>query len=143
MPNLQTYDPQMAQETTSAASDGETLLLHKGEKKLLHCEKGAKNDRNKVNTTRLTSRLQRCDPKKAEDTTFPASFVEILLLHKGEKQKLLHFQNNVSKDRPQATSSMPNLQTCDPHMAQETTAAASFGEKLLLHKGEKQKLLHC
>ena len=89
----------MAQETTSAASDGEILLLHKGEKKkLLHCQKGAKNDRNKVNTTRLTSKLQRCDPKKAKDTTFPASFAEILLLHKGERQKLLHFQNKFSKD---------------------------------------------
>ena len=43
-------------------------------------------------TTSLTSRLQRCDPQTAQDTIFPASFVEILLLHKGEKQKLLHFQ---------------------------------------------------
>ena len=99
-PNLQTYDPQMAQETTSAASFWEILLLHKGEKqKVLHCQKTAKNDRNKVNTTRLTSRLQRCDPKKAKETTSHASFREILLLHKGEKQKLLHFQNKVSKDR--------------------------------------------
>ena len=90
----------MAQETTSAASYGEILLLHKDEKqKLLHCQKGAKNDRNKVNTTRLTPRLQRCDPKKAKETTSDASFGEILLLHKGEKQKLLHFQNKVSKER--------------------------------------------
>ena len=97
----------------------------------------------KTQSTILTSRLQRRDPQTAQDTMFPASFGEILLLHKGEKQKLLHVQNKVSKDRLQATSSMPNLQTCDPQMAQETTAAASFGEKLLLHKGEKQKLLHC
>ena len=47
----------------------------------------------------LTSRLQRCDPQTAQDTTFPASFGEILLLHKGETQKLLRFQNKVSKDR--------------------------------------------
>ena len=49
-------------------------------------------------TTSLTSRLQRCDPKMAKETTFSASFGEILLLHKGEKQKLLHFQNK-DKDR--------------------------------------------
>ena len=98
--NLQTYDPLMAQETTSAASYGEILLLHKGEKqKLLHCQKGAKNDRNKVNTTRLTSRLKRCDPKKAKETTSRSYFGEILLLHKGEKQNFLHVQNKVSKDR--------------------------------------------
>ena len=90
----------MAQETTSAAFYGETLLLQKGEKqKLLHCQKGAKNDRNKVNTTRLTSRLPRSDPKMAKETTYHASSGEILLLHKSEKQKLLHFENKVSKDR--------------------------------------------
>ena len=50
-------------------------------------------------TTSLRSRLQRCDPQTAQDTTFPASFVEILLLNKGETQKLPHFQNKVSKDR--------------------------------------------
>ena len=100
MPNLKTYDPQIAQETTSAASYGETLLLQKGEKqKLLHCQRGAKNDRNKVNTTRLTSRLPRSDPKMAKETTYHASSGEILLLHKSEKQKLLHFENKVSKDR--------------------------------------------
>ena len=49
-------------------------------------------------STRLTSRLQRCDPKKAKETSH-ASFGEILVLHKGEKQKLLHFPNKVSKDR--------------------------------------------
>ena len=91
---------------------------------------------------RLTSRLQRCDRKKAKETTSHASFGETLLLHKGEKQKLLHFQNKVSKDRLQATSSMPNLQTCDLQTAQDTTFAASFVEILLLHKGEKQKLLY-
>ena len=90
----------MAQETTSAASYGEKLMLHEGEKqKLLHCQKGAKNDRNKVNTTRLTSRLQRSDSKMAKETKSHACSGEILLLHKGEKQKLLHFQNKVSKDR--------------------------------------------
>ena len=62
-------------------------------------QKGAKNDRNKVNTTRLTSRLQRSDPKMAKETTYHASSGEILLLHKGEKQKLLHFENKVSKER--------------------------------------------
>ena len=41
-------------------------------------------------STCLTSRLQRCDLQTAQDTTFAAFFVEILLLHKGEKQKLLH-----------------------------------------------------
>ena len=50
-------------------------------------------------STRLTSRLQRCDPKMAKETTSHASFGEILLLHKGEKQKFIHFQNKVSKDR--------------------------------------------
>ena len=50
-------------------------------------------------TTSLTSRLQRCDPQTAQDTTFPASFVEIRLLHKGEKQKLLQFRKTVSRDR--------------------------------------------
>ena len=187
----------MAQETTSAASYGEKLLLHKGEKqKLLHCQKGAKNDRNKVNTTRLTSRLQRCDPKNAKETTSHASFGEILLLHKGEKQKLLHVQNKVSKDRDyklrvqcriykhvthkwhrrqqlllplgkyycsikarsrnsftvrmeldtiktKSTRLTSRLQRCDVQTAQDTTVAASSVEKLLLHKGEKQKLLHC
>ena len=48
---------------------------------------------------RLTSRLQRCDTKMAKETTSHASFGEILLLHKGEKQTLLHFQNKVRKDR--------------------------------------------
>ena len=50
-------------------------------------------------STSLTSRLQRCDPQTAQNKTFPASSVEILVLHKGERQKLLHFQNKVSKDR--------------------------------------------
>ena len=50
-------------------------------------------------STQLTARLQRCDPKKAKETTSHASFGGILLPHKGEKQKLLHFQNKVSKDR--------------------------------------------
>ena len=50
-------------------------------------------------STSLTSRLQRCDPQTAQDTTFPASSVEILVLHKGERQKPLHFQNKVRKDR--------------------------------------------
>ena len=53
----------------------------------------------KTKSTILTSRLQRCDQQTAQDTTFPASSVEILALHKGEKQKLLHFPNKVSKDR--------------------------------------------
>ena len=48
---------------------------------------------------KLTSSLQRCDPKIAKETTSHASFGEIILLHKGEKQKNLHFQNKVSKDR--------------------------------------------
>ena len=186
----------MAQETTSAASYGEILLLHKDEKqKLLHCQKGAKNDRNKVNTTRLTPRLQRCDPKKAKETTSDASFGEKLLLHKGEKQKLLHFQNKVSKERDyklrvqcriykhvthkwhrrqqlllplgknycsinarsrnsftvrmeldtietKSTCLASKLQRCDLQTAHDTTFAASFVEILLLHKGEKQKLLY-
>ena len=186
----------MAQETTSAASYGEILLLHKGEQqKLLHCQKGAKNDMKKVNTTGLTSRLQRCDPKMAKETTSHASFGEILLLHKGEKQKLLHFQNKVSTDRDhklrvqcriykhvthiwhrrqqlllplgkyycsikrrsrncftvrmeldtietKSTCLTSRLQRCDPQTAQNTTFAASFVEILLLHKCEKQKLLH-
>ena len=195
MPNLKTYDSQIAQETTSAASYGETLLLQKGEKqKLLHCQKGAKNDRNKVNTTRLTSRLPRSDPKMAKETTYHASSGEILLLHKSEKQKLLHFENKVSKDRDhkqrvqcriyknvthiwhrrqqlllplgkyycsikarsrnsftvrmeldmkktQSTILTSRLQRRDPQTAQDTMFPASFVEILLLHKGEKQKLL--
>ena len=44
-------------------------------------------------STHLTSRLQRCDPKMAKNTTSHASFGEIPLLQKSEKQKLLHFQN--------------------------------------------------
>ena len=151
MPNLKTYDPQIAQETTSAASYGETLLLQKGEKqKLLQLQNKVSKDRDhnlrfqcriyknvthiwhrrqrllltmgkyycsikarsrnsstvrmeldttETKSTILTSRIQRCDPQTAQDTMFPASFVEILLLHKGERQKLLHFQNKVSKDR--------------------------------------------
>ena len=50
-------------------------------------------------STHLTSRLQRCDPKMAKNTTSHASFGEIPLLQKSEKQKLLHFQNKVSKER--------------------------------------------
>ena len=147
-------------------------------------------------STRLTSRLQRCDPKKAKETTSHAFFGEILLLHKGEKQKLLHFQNKVSEDRDhklrvqcriykhvthkwhrrqqllhplgkyycsikarsrnsftvrmeldtietKSTCLTSRLQRCDPQTAQDTTFAASFVEILFLHKGEKQKLLHC
>ena len=146
-------------------------------------------------TTSLTSRLQRCDPQTAQDTTFPASFVKILLFHKGWKQKLLHFQRKVNKDRDHkqrvqgriykhmthkwhrrqrlllhmgkyycsikarsrnsftvskelktiGTKSKrltSRLQRCDRKKAKETTSHASFGETLLLHKGEKQKLLH-
>ena len=186
----------MAQETTAAASFGETLLLQKGEKqKLLHCQKGAKNDRNKVNTTRLTSRLPRSDPKMAKETTSAASYGETLLLQKGEKQKLLQLQNKVSKDRDhklrfqcriyknvthiwhrrqqlllplgkyycsikarsrnsftvrmeldmkktQSTILTSRLQRRDPQTAQDTMFPASFVEILLLHKGERQKLLH-
>ena len=140
--------------------------------------------------------LQRCDPQTAQDTTFPASPVEILVLHKGERQKLLHFQNKVSKDRDhkllvqcriykhmthkwhkrqlllllkgkyycsikarsrnsftvskelktigtKSTHLTSRLQKCDPKMAKKPTSHASFGEILLLHKGEKQKLLQC
>ena len=146
-------------------------------------------------STKLTSRLQRCDPKIAKETTSHASFGEKLLLHKGEKQKLLHFQNKVSKDREhnlrnkcrsykhmtekwhrrqrllllmgkyycsikarsrnsftvskelkmigtKSTHLTSRLQRCDPKMAKKTTSHASFGEILLLHKSEKQKLLH-
>ena len=50
-------------------------------------------------STQITSMLHRCDPKIAKETTSHAFFGEILLLHKGEKQKLLPFQNKVSKDR--------------------------------------------
>ena len=147
-------------------------------------------------STHLTSRLQKCDPKMANKPTSHASFGEILLLHKSEKQKLLHFQNKVSKDRDhklrvqcriykhvthichrrqqlllplgknsccinargrnsfsvrmeletietKSTQLTSRLQRCDPKIAKETTSHVSFGEILLLHKGEKQKLLHC
>ena len=146
-------------------------------------------------STSLTSKIQRCDPQTAQDTTFHSPFGEILLLHKGEKQKLFHFRNKVSKDRDQklrvqcriykhvthiwhrrqqlllplgkyycsikarsrnsftvrmeldtietkSTCLTSRLQRCDPQTAQDTTFAASFVEILLLHKGEKQKLLH-
>ena len=141
----------MAQEITAATSFREKLLLHKGEKqKLIQLQNKVSKDRDhklrfqcriyknvthiwhrrqqlllplgkyycsikarsrnsftvrmeldmkKTQSTILTSRLQRRDPQTAQDTMFPASFVEILLLHKGERQKLLHFQNKVSKDR--------------------------------------------
>ena len=56
-------------------------------------------DKMETKSTCLTSRLQRCDPQTAQDTTFPAPFVKILLFHKGWKQKLLHFQKKVNKDR--------------------------------------------
>ena len=130
----------------------------------------------------------------AEEATAAASFREILLLHKGEKQKLLHFQNKVKdrdhkqrvqgqnykhvthkwhsrqrltlpsvknyctknmRRRNSSTVSMQlktietkttgltsRLKRSDPQTAQDTTFAASFVEILLLHKGEKQKLLH-
>ena len=151
MPNLKKCEQYMEQETTAAASVGEILLLHKGEKqKLVHFQNKVSKDRDhkkqvqgriykdmthkrhrrqrllhtmgkyyssikargrnpfsvrqkletiEAKSTQLTSRLQRCDPKKAKETTSHASFREILLLHKGEKQKLLHFQKKVSKDR--------------------------------------------
>ena len=151
MPNLKKCEQYMEQETTAAASVGEILLLHKGEKqKLVHFQNKVSKDRDhkkqvqgriykhmthkwhrrqrllhtmgkyyssikargrnpfsvrmkletiEAKSTQLTSRLQRCDPKKAKETTSHASFGEILLLHKGEKQTLLHFQNKVSKDR--------------------------------------------
>ena len=139
-------------------------------------------------STRLTSRLQRCDRKNAKETTSHASFGEILLLHKGEKHKLLHFQNKVSKERDhklgvqcriykyvnniwhrrqqlllplakdycfitarsrksftvrmeldkmetKSTCLTSRLQRCDPQTAQDTTFAASFVEILLFHKG--------
>ena len=40
-------------------------------------------DKMETKSTCLTSRLQRCDPQTAQETTFAASFVEILLFHKG------------------------------------------------------------
>ena len=148
---LQRCDTKMAKETTSHASFGEILLLHKSEKQtLLHFQNKVRKDRDHklrvqcriykhvthiwhrrqqlllplgkyscsikargrnsltvsrelkmigTKSTHLTSRLQRCDPKMAKNTTSHASFGEILLLQKSEKQKLLHFQNKVSKGR--------------------------------------------
>ena len=141
----------MAKNTTSHASFGEILLLQKSEKqKLLHFQNKVGKERDRklrvqcriykhvthkwhrrqrllltmgkyycsmkarsrnsftvskelktigTKSKRLTSRLQRCDTKMAKETTSHASFGEILLLHKGEKQTLLHFQNKVRKDR--------------------------------------------
>ena len=43
--------------------------------------------------------LKKCEQYMEQETTAAASVVEILLLHKGEKQKLVHFQSKVSKDR--------------------------------------------
>ena len=137
----------MAKETLFSASFGEILLLHKGDKqKLLHFQNKVKDRDHKLRvqcriykhlthiwqrrqqlllplgkyycsikarsrnsltvrmkldtietkSTCLTSRLQRCDPQTAQDTTFAASFVVILLLHKGEKQKLLQFETKIS-----------------------------------------------
>ena len=152
-------------------------------------------DKKETKSTCLTPRLQRCDRQTAENITFAAAIVEILLLHQGEKQKLLQFQKKVSKDRDhklrvqcrtykhvthkwhgrqqlllplgknycsikarsrhsftvrmeldtketKSTCLTSRLQRCDPQTAQDITFAASFVEILLLHKGEKQKLLH-
>ena len=149
----------------------------------------------KTKSTCLTSRLQRCDVQTGQDTTVAASSVEILLLHKGEKQKLLHFRKTVSRDRDhkqraqgqnykqmthkwhrrqrqllpmgkyncsikvrsrnsvtvskelktigtKSTRLTSRLQRSDSKMAKETKSHACSGEILLLHKGEKQKLLH-
>ena len=94
-------------------------------------------------STILTSRLQRCDPQTAQDTTFPASFVEIPLLHKSETQNFFAFNIKLVKTETTSNEFQAEIQTYDSQMAQETTSAASYGQILLLHKGEKQKLLHC
>ena len=39
-------------------------------------------------------------------------------------------------------TSMPKIQTCGPQKSEETSAA-SFGEKLLLQKKDRQELFHC
>ena len=93
--------------------------------------------------TQLTSRLQRCDPKKTKETTSHASFGEILFYIKARSRHSFTFKIKLKKLETTSYEINTNLQTCDPHVAQETTAAASFGEILLFHKGEKQKLLHC
>ena len=88
----------MAQETTSAAYYGKYYSSIKARGRNPFSVR-MKLETIEAKSTQLTSRLQRCDPKKAKETTSHASFGEILLLHKGEKQTLLHFQNKVSKDR--------------------------------------------
>ena len=82
-------------------------------------------------STQLTARLQRCDPKKAKETTSHASFGGILLPHKGEKQKLLHFQNKVSKDRDyKLRVQCRNYKHVTQKMAQETSCCFLWGNTI-------------
>ena len=79
-------------------------------------------------STILTSRLQRCDQQTAQDTTFPASSVEILVLHKGERQKLLHFQNKVREDRQK--------KQVQGRIYKHMTHKGHRRQRLLLHMGK-------
>ena len=192
---LQRCDAKKAKETTSHASFGEILLLHKGEKQtLLHFQNKVKKIRDhklrvqcriykhlshiwhrrqqlllplgkyscsinargrnsfsvrmeletiETKSTQLTSRLQRCDPKTAKETTSHAFLGKYHSSIKARSRNTFRFKTKLVKTESTNYEINANLQTCDPHVAQETTAAASFGEILLFHKGEKQKLLHC
>ena len=132
----------MEQETRSAASYGEILLLYKGEKqKLFHFQIKVSKDRdhklrvqyrNYKNVTHILHRRQQ----------------QLLLLGKyccsikARSRNSFTVRMELDTIETKSTCLTSTLQRCDPQTAQDTTFAASFVEKLLLHKGEKQKLLH-
>ena len=75
-----------------------------------------------------------------QKTTTPASFGEILLLQKGEKQKLFHCQNGARNPMEQLKVEVTNM--LPTIGAKNTISPASFVEAPLLQGGEKQKFFH-
>ena len=133
----------MAQETTSAASQGEILLLHKGEQqKLLHFQNKVSKDRD--HKLRVQCRIYKHLTHKwhrRQQLLLPLGKYYCSI--KARSRNSFTVRMELGTIETKSTCLTSRLQRCDPQTAQDTTFAASFVETLLLHKGEKQKLLHC
>ena len=76
----------------------------------------------------------------AQKTTTPASFGEILLLQKGEKQKLFHCQNGARNPIKEFNVEVTIML---PAIGANTISPASFVEAPVLKEDEKQKFFYC
>ena len=93
-------------------------------------------------STQLTSRLQRCDPKKQRRQRLMLPLGKYYCSRKARGRNSFTVSKELKTIGTKSTHLISMLQRCDPKMAKKTTSHASFGEILLLHKSEKQKLLH-